>query len=512
MFPISTAFQRVLDSRVGRNRSIVWWGRLTLVNGVNYDFNADHIAQGTGSLTSECDIPGIGGTSSTGFQAQFFLPVDPRSLKNAIIVLYVRLIDSSVVSTWGEAADYNWLDISCSTWGDSQRTLYVDVPMGEYLIMDAKRAINSIKIEANDYMQKFDTKLPSMDTTARTPFNWLRWMCTRCGVELGMTNTEIAALVNGSRSFTYADVDTEVKTYRDLLSHLAAVLGGVAVINRYGKLVIVRLDPEPVAEITPDNRFSSEYADNQSYYTGITAQYKAKAVQEYFNNTVRLLDDTGLILNLGVNVFLQISHNTNRTSAVQAIIDSLKGVLFTPFSATVPLNPAFDLLDTLSFSGGHAPAGSKAPITSIIRTIGGGMSMSCATPEEQENPVRETTQIDGLSGSGSVIGTVYASSDFWIMINAAPEADVVIGDDALVNELTVNCTVDDTCTQIAWTGTYTLDEDATVTAKVYVDDDLIYQVSDDQKAGNHTLNITTGHDITTQGEHTVRIILREDVL
>lgn len=513
MFPISTAFQRVLDSRTGRNRSIVWWGTLTLTNGVTYDFTTDNIAQGTGSLSCSCDLPGIGGAFSTEFQAQFFLPIDPRSLKDATVSLFVRLVYSTPVSTWGEAKDFFWSDIKSTKWGDSPRMIYTDVPMGLFTVIETKRAINSIKIVAYDNMLKFDALLPRMDTVARTPFDWLRWMCNACGVELGMTNTEIKALVNGSRNFTYANIDTGVKTCRDLLSHLAAVLGGIAVIDRYGRLIITRYGTAAVATITPDNRFSSEFSDYQYYYTGIWAQYKAKAMQEYYKN-VGTLDDDGHIIDLGANIFLQISNNSNRAAAIQEIIDAFKpaDVKLTPFDVSVPLNPAYDLLDVLAFSGGHTPPDSCGPITSLSRKIGGAMSLQCATPDEQENPTRETTQVDGLSGGGSMGGTVYASSDFWIVISAFPDAATIIGDDTLTTELTVNCTVDKTCTQITWTGAYTLDEDAKVTVKILVDDESIYEVSDDQKAGNHVLNVTSGHNINTQGEHTVKVILREDVL
>lgn len=513
MFPISTAFQRVLDSRAGRNRTIVWRGTLTLENGTIYNFTAGHIAQGTGTLTSNCDLPGVGGAYSTEFQAQFFLPIDPRLLKDAVISLYVRLVYTTSIETWSEAKDFFWADIVSTNWGDSPRMITTDVPMGTFTVTEAKRAINSIKITAYDNMLKFDTLLPRMDTTARTPFNWLRWMCNTCGVELGMTNAEIQTLVNGNRNFTYADIGAGIKTCRDLLSHLSAVLCGIAVVDRYGRLVITRIGEQSVAELTPDNRFSSEFSDYRCYYTGVWAQYKAKALQEYYKN-VGTLDDDGLIIDLGANIFLQISNNSNRATAIQAIINAFKpqNIKFTPFDVSVPLNPAYDLLDVLAFSGGHAPDGCYAPITKLTRKIGGGMTMQCATPDEQENPTRETTQVDGLSGAGSMGGKIYASSDFWIVIDAFPSAETIIGDDTLTTKLTVNCTVDHTCTQIAWTGAYTLDEDATVTAKILVDDEEIYSISDDQKAGNHTLNVTTGHNISTKGEHTVKVIVREDTL
>ena len=140
------------------------------------------------------------------------------------------------------------------------------------------------------------------------------------------------------------------------------------------------------------------------------------------------------------------------------------------------------------------------------------MTIQCATPDVQANPTRETVKIDGLSGASVAIGSVYANSDFWIVAGAFPNAETVIGDDTVTTEVKISCTVDNTCTQIAWTGAYTLDSAAMITAKVVVDDEEIYRVSDDQTPGNHTLTVVTGHNITTQGEHIIKVILREDVL
>jgi len=511
MYPISPAFQKVLNSRTGRNRSIVWWGELILTNGKTHPLTTDTLMQSTGHLTTSCELPGVGGVYATELQAQIVIPVEPQMLKGAKIGLFVRLTSFDTVTTWADAENFSWSDLESLMWGDTSNTIYTDIPMGVFNVTDAKRAINSIRIEAYDNMGKFDTDLPRMDSKARTPFDWMRLMCNTCGVELGMTKNEVRALTNGSRNFTYADINSNVKTCRDLLSQLAAAMCCIAVADREGRLVFTQIRAEAVAKLTPDDRFSSEYSDVQLYSSVITAQYITKALQEYYKNC-GTLDDDGLIIDLGSNSFLQISNDSNRAAAVQAIIDTFKGVTFTPFDASIPFNPAYDLLDVLAFSGGHAPANSHGPITSITRQIGGAMTIQCATPETQSNPTRETVQIDGLSGAGSMSGKVYASSDFWIVVGAFPTEETIIGDDTVTTELTVNCTVDNTCTQIAWTGAYTLDEAATVTVKILVDGEEIYKVSDDQAAGNHVLNVTTGHNINTQGEHVVKVILREDVL
>lgn len=507
MYPVSDAFKETLD---GRNRIIEWLGTITLVNGQTYNFNMANVVQGTGMLTCACDLPGVGGAYATELRIQLFIDIAPRQLDGATINLHTRLTYSTDVGKWGEAIRFHWADLASSKWGDSPRSIYTDVPMGLFLVTEAQRAINSIKITAYDYMQKFDKALPQMDAQARTPFNWTRWACSACGVPLGITNAQLKTMPNGSRNFTYADIDSNVVTYRDLLSDLAASLGSIAVINRFGQLVFIERNDAPVADITPDNRFTSDFADYQSRYTGIYAQYKAKAVQEYYRN-VSTLTDNGLIIDVGCNAFLQISNDSNRATAIQAIIDTFKNKYFTPFDVSMPFNPAYDLLDVLSFSGGHTPENSSAPIMSITRKIGGAMSIRCDSPEPLSSPVRESTHVDGVSG-GIDTGSIYASSDFWILIDSFPDESTVITSDTLTTELIINCTVDNTCTQIAWTGAYSIDEDATVTVKVLVDDVNIYEVSDDQKAGNHVLNVTTGHTITTQGAHTVKVMLQEVAL
>ena len=511
MYPISDAFKEMLGPN-HKNRTVLWHGSLVTEAGVVYDLNTDILCTGSGTLESSINLPFVGGAYSTSLQMQLNLrDVDPQTLKNARVELYVRLsVQLPAVRTWEAMSKYSWEDLKTVTWGGDETTVYTDIPMGVFYVADAKRVLYSIKLEGGDGMMKFNGDLPAMDTTSRSVYNWLRWACTACGVELGMTAAQVKAMPNGSRSFVYADVTDGVDTYRDLIGQLAAVLGAVAVMDRRGRLVLACVGTEAVAEVTPSDRYSSEYEDTQSRYTGLQAQYKAQAMQEYYNNVVDVEQaDDGQVINLGANPFLQISNSSARTTALQTIIDYFADKPFTPFEAQIPSHPEYDVLDVLSFTGGHAPENCAAPITSITRTINGGVAIRCATPEEQVGAVRESIQVDGLSGG---TGTGYASSDFWIQIAAFPEAETTITEDTVTTQLTVNCTVDNTTMQIAWTGFYVLDEAATVTARVLVDDTEVYSVSDDQQAGNHVLNVTTGHKTDRQGQHVIKVMLQEVAL
>ena len=473
--------------------------------GKEYDITTNIIGEGSGVLRSSLTLPFIGGSYSTSFQVQLMLrDVDPQTLKNARIEMYVRLIHPmkiTATTTWGELTAFTWKDLEWVSWnGDGHASAVI--PMGVFYVTDAKRAMNSIKIESYDSMVKFDVTLPRMDTESRSVYGWLRWACDACGVELGMSEEEIKALPNGSRSFVYADVDTNVKTYRELLGKLAAVLGGIAVIDRAGRLTVARVAEKAAAEVTTGDRFSSEYEDTQSRYTGLRLEYKAKAVDEYYKNAPAL-EDTGLVMELGVNPFLQISNSSSRANTAQAIIDSLAPIAFTPFKASMPCHPEYDLLDVLAFTGGHAPEGCCGPITSITRTINGGTTIACDAPQEQVNLNRRTEPTTSSGGSG------YTSRDFWLQLASFPDVETQITDYTPVASLKATCTADNTDMQITWTGGYILDQAATVTVRVFVDKKEIYTASDDQTAGNHILNVTTGHSVDSKGEYEVEIFVSE---
>lgn len=511
MYAVSKAYKEAVK---GRSRSVAWYGRIVLKDGTTCDFDNSQIVQGTGTLSKLCSSQSsidLGGVYATELQISLRLNIDRYKLSDAVIYLYVRLNYQQTVQTWKEASQFSWGDLNSCKWGDTTMTPYCDVPMGVFTVSEALRAVNSVKITAYDNMLEFDKNLPTMDTKARTPFEWLRWICDGCGVTLALTNNMVRALPNGSRSLTFADVNDEVSTYRDLLSELATVLASVALIDRAGALVLGQYGMTATDEVDSGFRYSSDFSDYQSYYTGMYASYRAKAMREYFRN-VGSLDDNGLVLDIGYNAFLQIANDSNRSAAAQAVLDSLKGVKYTPFNVAMPLDPAYDLMDVLSFTGNQAVENDIAPITSITYKVNDKMTVQCVgeNPKLMTAQTKESKAIAGLNDGTSLSGTSYVSSDFWIMIDSFPEEAAEITDEVVTTEVKVTTTVDNTRAQILWTGCYTLDEDAEVCVSVYVDESKIYSVSDTQSAGTHTFNVSTGYEIKTKGEHTVQISIKEE--
>lgn len=510
MYKVSNAYDKAVK---GRSRSIEWYGNIILTDGTIHPFTNANVVQGTGTVYRSCSSQSsidIGGVYASEFQVSLRLNIDRFKLFDAVIDCYARLNYQQTVSTWEDASDFSWEDMISCKWGDESKTPYFDIPIGVFTVSEVLRAVNSVKITAYDNMLKFDEDLPTMDTVARTPFEWLRWICDACGVELGVTNNFIRSLPNGSRNLTFADVSNDLSTYRDLLSDLAVVLGSVATIDRRGKLILLQYKMTVVDTVDSSFRYTSDFSDYQSYYTGMYASYRAKAIQEYFKN-VGSLDDNGLVMDIGYNVFLQIANDTNRNAAVQAIIDNQKNNKYTPFNVTMPFNPAYDIMDILAFTGNQSSEKDIAPITSMTYKINDKMTIQCVgeNPKLLTAQSKESKAITGLNDGASLSGTAFVSSDFWIMIDSFPEDTVEIMTETLTTEVKITTTVDNTRTQIVWTGAYELNENATVNVDIHVDDVSIYKVADFQTKGMHTLSVTTGHEINTKGEHTVKVYVTE---
>ena len=93
MYQVSKTFRDIID---GSNRGIEWRGTVTLTNGTVYQFDSSNVIQGSGSLNSSCDVPGIGGAFSTELRIQLLLGVDSTLLENAVINLYTRVMGDEV--------------------------------------------------------------------------------------------------------------------------------------------------------------------------------------------------------------------------------------------------------------------------------------------------------------------------------------------------------------------------------------------------------------------------------
>ena len=498
MYEVSEKYREAIR---GRSRKFEWRGTITTTAGRVYHFTTKDIVKGSGTLTRSCSGSTsleLGSVYAAELDISLFLNVDRYSMYDAVIDLFFVFRHRSV-RKWNELRSGSWDSISGTAWNVQYTS--EEIPMGRFVVSEATRTLTVLQLKAYDHMLKFEKKAVNSGNT-RTAFGWLQYACNACGVTLGVSEEEVAAMQNGMRELTWTNLDDE-KTYRDMIAQVATVLCGVCQIDRSGALIVIPFSNAPVMDIPSSWRYSSKIADYITKYTGLYATYRAGGLTEYY----KVEPDDGLIYNIGTNQLLQIAATEERSQIIQAIINNLAATTYTPFEAEIPGDPALDPMDVLSLSGGQA-RGEIACITEIVYRINGKSSIKCVgeNPRLNQAKSRYTKDIEGLLAQNE---GVEGTSTFWLSDAYSP-ADMAISEtETVVTATQFEIQTDKSRGEIIWTGAYTLDEPSVVTANVYLDDRLIYSCRDWRFSGNVTLTVSTPFDIQRgdEGVHEVKVTL-----
>ena len=479
MYSASATFLTKIKSNT---RKIEWSGTITTKGGSVYSFNLENIAQGSITRGISSQNLNIGTAYASTLSLEIVLAGVSR----------YELYDGIV-------------EINCSLDG----ALDV-IPMGIYTISEASQTLDHINIKAYDNMLKFDA-VPfeiGQHVTIQTPYAWLNEMCIACGVSLGSTSAEIEGLPNGNRRTGFADVVSDVSTWRDVLMYLAAFLGGFAYIGRDGKLYLGSYRSVSSDTVPSSFRYSSDLSDYRTTYDGLYASYKEGGLQEYVSNS----NSGGIVLDIGTNPFLQFTDQTNRLAALQEIIDAWNGVYYVPYSADMPLVPIYDPGDVLTFTDNQAGAYDIGAITEITYNIGDKMTVSCSG----DNPIlygaqdRFTKTIAGLSkdyNNGQEVG----GKNFWLLHTENTSALTVVNTKTQVAEIEFKQTVDVQRMGLMFTCEATLSDTAIVDILITVDDSASYEFATTEEKsvmGKRILSSTCGFRITGKGTHTAKVYMK----
>ena len=383
------------------------------------------------------------------------------------------------------------------------------IPMGIYYISEALQAADHITIKAYDAMLKFDEVafVATANTSIQKPYDWLSDMCTACGVTLGSTSAEIGILPNGNRKTGFADTVADVDTWRDVLSYLGAYLGAYAYIGRDGYLYIGQYKAASDDTIPPSFRYESNLSDFRTTYDGLYAIYKADGVQEYVSN----LNSGGLVLDLGVNPFLQFSDAANRTAALQEIIDAWNGIYYVPYSAQLPLVPIYDPGDVLTFTGNQAGAYDVGVITAITYAIEETMSVKCSgdNPKLSAAQDRFSKTVAGLSKDYNN-GAESGGKNFWLLHTENTSTLIIGSTKTEVAEIQWNQTVDVQRLGLMFSCEASLSVTETVDVLLTVDDliDYSFEVTEEKAlAGKRIFTVDCGFRVTGKGTHAAKVYL-----
>ena len=351
LYPVSADFLQAVQENT---RKYYWTGKITIKNGVAYEFGAEDIVKGSGYISSQC----CGSTEielGTVYAAEMGLTllsdIDRYTLEDALVELFYHLRISKSRDSSELDPDYNQVVEADG--------IYETIPMGVFEVSEANRTVKCLELKAYDYMLRFEKDFNGFETVGKA-YDFIHLCCEACHVEFALTQEEVEAMPNGDTGLSIY-TDNDIETYRDVLYYVGQVLGGFFCINREGVLELRKYGDTPVMEIAGRHRFSSSFSDFITRYTAVSSTNMRTEIAEYYH----LDPDNGLTMNLGVNPLLQFGLDETRKQLCENILSDISVIDYVPFDSDTIGNPALDIGDVLTFVGGQADEDKISAITSM---------------------------------------------------------------------------------------------------------------------------------------------------
>lgn len=351
MYPVSSAFLQAVRENT---RKYYWTGKITIKNGVVYEFGAEDIVKGSGYISSQCcgstEIE-LGTVYAAEMGVTLLSDIDRYTLEDALVELFYHLRISKSRNPSELDPDF---DQAVEADG-----IYETIPMGVFEVSEANRTVKCLELKAYDYMLRFEKDFNGFETVGKA-YDFIHLCCEACHVEFALTQEEVEAMSNGDTGLSIY-TDNDIETYRDVLYYVGQVLGGFFCINREGVLELRKYGDTPVMEIAGRHRFSSSFSDFITRYTAVSSTNMRTEIAEYYH----LDPDTGLTMNLGVNPLLQFGLDETRRQLCENILNDISVIDYVPFDSDTIGNPALDIGDVLTFVGGQADEDKISAITSM---------------------------------------------------------------------------------------------------------------------------------------------------
>lgn len=284
--------------------------------------------------------------------------------------------------------------------------VYEWIPMGVYTIADATITLTGTNIVAYDRMSKFDKYLPDDFIAAGSLHSILSFICNKCSVPFGMTETQCEALPNGTEPLGEYPTN-DCTTYRDVLYWLAQTVGGFCDITRDGKL-IVKAYP---AEITPDITMTDiDVVSDAKFSDWVTNFGSCIFTNEDDTKDVYGSSGVGITYDCGMNPFLIYGTHAKREEMRIRVLNVLSAIKYQPFTVTRKSSPIYDLGDIIYFSGDIAGSESYVGVVNSIEwSAGQGVKLQGfgSNPNLQNTKEQSEKAVTSAKSSSSEKETVY---------------------------------------------------------------------------------------------------------
>lgn len=319
MYAVSEAYKAAMKQPVQRFRMKGTVGKVA--------FTDENILAGSFTITNQCS--------------------DASSVQ--IGQVYVGELNTTLTNV--NVARYGWKDQTITPVFGMMVSdgVYEDIPLGVFTIDSAKHTASGVVIKAYDNMAKFDRNC-SVTSINGSAYNLIAAACTACGLTLGTSEAEAAALANGTGELSLYS-ENDIETWRDFVSWVAVTVGANVFAGRDGKIYLRAYDQNPVDEIDAAHRFEGcEFSDFSTRYTGLSVVNVKEKTTDYCGLEV----DDGLTYNVGSNPFMQYGVDERKENMRNALLSALAQIDYVPFKAEMTGNPAYDLMDVFRFSDGLA--------------------------------------------------------------------------------------------------------------------------------------------------------------
>ena len=248
---------------------------------------------------------------------------------------------------------------------------------GAYWVKEVEQLAEGVKLTCYDGMSKLDTAFSG--ALSGTPYQIITAASTACGVNIDSTQAEIEALPNGQRTFTLHE-DNDCKTWRDVLSYLAQLMGCFVTfgrwaygVNRFPGIVFRAFGDKsnPDDTITDSQRYTgAKFSLWDTAYAEFTLQSYAledpndpdSAKKMDFTYSDATVSTEGQTYSLGYNPFLQPTTpeaglTTDQIAILHDLLVQMAKYQYTPMQISLPVGFIYDLGDVIKCSGGYANTG-----------------------------------------------------------------------------------------------------------------------------------------------------------
>lgn len=317
MYAVSDQYKRAVKSTEKKGYAV---GVLN-VNGTEYPLNDSNITKGSLYVTNQ-------------------IVNDNKLCFGAVYAGECGVIINSDIdrySLYGAKINLNYsLEID-------ENGLLESVPLGEFFVDDAQRIGSTIKITAVDAMSNFDK--PIDEDINGYLYDLVVYICDKCGVELSQTQAEIEELHSNATGRTYTILKQYIDTYRDALSYLSMVVCSNAIIDRFGKLKFIQYATTACDSNDRDTRINNcKFSDYTVRYSCIKARFLAN--ENHAPYSVNDEDINGLTLDIG-DIPIVGGTPDGKYAVLNAMLDTLKQIVYVPSTLYISSNPAYDLGDMI---------------------------------------------------------------------------------------------------------------------------------------------------------------------